>query len=60
MKSVTTSSEYEGVTATIREYIVVDIGRWDNTPRPFTLTLKVTDQSTGTSASKWLDLNYTE
>ncbi|MCY4158770.1 MAG: GWxTD domain-containing protein [Bacteroidetes bacterium] len=54
---ITTSFEYEGYTATIREYISIDIDQWD-TPGPFVLTLTVTDLITGISVSRSIDLDY--
>lgn len=56
---IATSFEYEGDDAMVREFIVVDIGRW-KTPGPFSLTLKVTDHNANTSVSRSVDFEYVE
>ncbi len=56
-KSITTSFEYEGYDATIRELMSIDIEQW-NRSGPFTLELTVTDQVANTSVSRSIDLIY--
>ena len=56
---ITTSFEYEGDTATVREFIAVDLGQW-RTPGPFTLMLTVRDLVGGSSTSRSIDFNYVE
>lgn len=57
--SITTSFDYKGSTATIREFMVIDIGEW-KMPGPLTLTLTVTDQVVGTTKSRSIDFIYVE
>ena len=57
--SITTSFDYKGSTATIREFMVIDIGEW-KMPGPLTLTLTVTDQVVGTIKSRSIDFIYVE
>jgi GWxTD domain-containing protein len=56
-RPITASFEYEGQTSTIREFIAIDIGRWD-IPGPFMLTLTVSDEVAGTSISRSLELEF--
>lgn len=56
---ITTFFDYEGGSATIREFIAIDLSQW-NTPGPFTLTLKVTDQIAQSSVARSIDLEYVE
>lgn len=54
---ITASFESEGQTSTIREFVVVDIGRWA-IPGPFMLTLTINDRVAGTSVSRSLELEF--
>ncbi len=54
---ITTSFDYEGSEATIREFMVVDIREW-KVSGPFTLTLSVTDQTTSLTKSRSIDFDY--
>ncbi|MDE2644538.1 MAG: GWxTD domain-containing protein [Bacteroidota bacterium] len=56
---ITTSFDYEGNAATLREFMVIDIGEWKE-PGPLTLTLTVTDQVAGTTKSRSIDFDYKE
>ncbi len=56
---ITTTFEYEGDSATVREFIAIDFDQW-RTPGPCTLTLTVTDLVAGTSAFRSIDLHYVE
>ncbi len=56
---IAASFGYEGETATVREFIVVDIGRWA-IPGPFTLTLTINDRVADTSVSRSLELDFKE
>ncbi len=56
---ITASFDYTGDAATVREFMVVDIGQWKR-PGPLTLTLTVTDQVSGRTRSRSLDFDYAE
>ena len=56
---ITTFFDYEGGSSTIREFIAIDLSQW-NTPGPFTLTLKVTDQIAQSSVVRSIYLEYVE
>ncbi len=56
---ITTSFDYEGNAATVREFMVIDIGEWEM-PGPLTLMLTVTDQVADTTKSRSIDFDYVE
>jgi len=56
-EAITTSFDYEGNEATVREFIAIDFSQWD-TPGPFRLTLTVTDNVGKNSVSRSVDFEY--
>jgi len=56
---ISTSFEYDGNAATIREFVAIDLEQWD-TPGPLVLTLTIRDLVAGTSMSRSIYFDYVE